>query len=155
MTIHIRQRGFQNGCALVMAMGLLVLVTSVQAEEKRKHLYERLGGYDAISAVVSEFADRLYADEKLAPFFGGWTPEKQARFKQLNTLLVCNATGGPCTYIGRTMPVTHQGMGVTDKSFDQVAGHLSDTLKKFEVPKAEKAELLGIVGGLRGDIVGK
>lgn len=155
MMIHIRQRGLQNGCALVMTIGLLLFVTSVQAEEKRKHLYERLGGYDAISAVVSDFADHVFADKKLAPFFGGWPPEKQARFKQLNVLLVCKATGGPSTYIGRTMPVTHQGMGVTDMNFDQVAGHLSDTLDKFKVPKAEKAELLGVVGGLRGDIVGK
>ena len=150
----IRQRALQSGRVLLMALGLIVLATSVQAEGQKK-LYERLGGYDAISAVVGEFSDRVFADEKLAPFFGGWTPEKQAYFKQLNVLLVCVATGGPCTYIGRTMPVTHKGMGVTNPNFDQVSSHLVATLDKFKVPKTEKGELLAIIGGLRGDIVGK
>ena len=47
--------------------------TTAQAGEGAKKLYERLGGYDAISAVVGEFSDRVFADQKLAPFFGGWT----------------------------------------------------------------------------------
>ncbi len=135
-------------------ISVLAIAYPVQGEMK-KSLYERLGGYDAVSAVVGEFADRLFADEKLGPFFGGWSAEKQARFKQLNTLLVCSATGGPCTYVGRTMPASHQGMRVGDVQFDQVAGHLVTTLDKFKVPKTEKSELLEIIGGLRPEIVGK
>lgn len=150
----IRERTLQTGRALLMGLSLIVLATSVQAEGQKK-LYERLGGYDAISAVVSEFADRLYADQKLATSFGGWNTEKQARFKQLNVLMVCSATGGPCTYIGRTMPATHKGMRITDTQFELVSAHLVATLDKFKVPKVEKEELLTIIGGLRGDIVGK
>lgn len=146
--------------------GLLVFVTgsprsatagsppSTQAGSQ-KTLYERLGGYDAISAVVSDFGNRLFADPKLASSFGGLPPDRQARFKQLNVLMVCAATGGPCTYIGRAMPATHQGMKITDMQFDQVAAHLVTTLDKFKVPQPEKGELLAIIGGLRGDIVGK
>jgi hemoglobin len=91
----------------------------------------------------------------LSAFSGNWDRDKQDRFKQLNVLLVCNAMGGPCTYIGRTMPASHQGMGINDARFDQVAGHLVATLGKFKVPKKEKKELLDIVGSLRGQIVEK
>jgi hypothetical protein len=31
-----------------------------------KSLYERLGGYDGISAVVDEFADSLFADKRIS-----------------------------------------------------------------------------------------
>lgn len=39
----------------------------------QKSLYERLGGYDAITAVVNDFADRLVADPKLTRSFGGFS----------------------------------------------------------------------------------
>ena len=153
MTGQVIRRLVHVGC-VVGLVGVLLWALPAQAEAKRS-LYERLGGYDAINAVVNEFAGHLFADEKLAAFFEGWSAEKQAKFKQLNTLLVCSATGGPCTYLGRSMPASHQGMGITDARFDQVAGHLVMTLDKFKVPKAEKEELLSIIGGLRPEIVGK
>ncbi len=151
----------QHAIRSVSSIGLVVTIVAMVAcqhpaqAQMKKSLYERLGGYDAVSAVVSDFADRLFRDEKLAAFFGGWNGDRQVRFKQLNVLLVCNATGGPCTYLGRTMAASHAGMGIDDARFNQVAGHLVATLDKFKVPKAEKDELLGIIGGLRPEIVGK
>ena len=68
-------------------------------------------------------------------------------------MLVCTATGGPCNYLGRSMGSSHEGMGVKDADFNAVAGHLAATLDKFKVPAAEKEELLGIIGGLKGQIV--
>jgi hemoglobin len=145
---------FKSMC-IVVVCGIAVLGMAGTSLAQEKSLYQRLGGYDAVSAVVGEFADRLFVDQKLSPFFGGWNAEKQGRFKQLNVLLVCNATGGPCTYIGRTMTDSHQGMAVDDTRFDQVAGHLVATLVKFKVPEKEKKELLDIIGSLRGQIVEK
>jgi len=147
----------RQGWSIGMIVSVLTVggIVPTLAANESESLYKRLGGYEAISAVVNEFAGRLFTDPKLESFFGGWNSEKQMRFKQLNALLVCNATGGPCTYLGRTMPASHQGMGITDARFDQVAGHLGATLDKFKVPKQEKDELLKIIGGLRGEIVGK
>ncbi len=136
---------------LMLCITAFSMPSTANAEEKS--LYQRLGGYDAISAVVNEFADRLFSDKKLAPFFGALSTDSQERFKQLNTLLVCMATGGPCTYLGREMATSHQGMNVTDGDFDAVADHLMATLNKFKVPAAEKEELMGVIGALRGGIV--
>jgi len=136
---------------LMLCITAFSVPSTATAEEKS--LYQRLGGYDAISAVVNEFADRLFADKELAPFFGALSTDSQVKFKQFNTTLVCMATGGPCTYLGRSMDTAHQGMGVTDGDFEAVANHLAATLDKFKVPAAEKEELLGIIGGLRGAVV--
>lgn len=133
----------------------LSLSANSPAGAQERTLYQRLGGYDAIAAVVTEFADRLFKDPKLEKFFGGMSTDTRKRFKQLNIELVCNATGGPCEYIGRPMPQAHQGSGIGERDFDQVAGHLVSTLDKFKVPKKEKEELLGIIGGLRPAIVAK
>ncbi len=122
---------------------------------QQKTLYERLGGYDAISAVVEDFADKLFDDPKISKFFVGMGDDTRKQFKQKNKNLVCNVTGGPCKVISRTAKVTHTGLGITEKDFDVVFQHLVDTLDKFKVPKAEKKELLDIILTLKPDIVEK
>jgi hemoglobin len=131
----------------------VLLLASNMAMAEEQTLYKRLGGYDAISAVVGDFADRLFADPQLDRFFGGMSADTRARFKQLNVLLVCTTTGGPCVYLGRPMTTSHQGMGVTPANFDAVVAHLVAALDKFDVPENEKGELLAIIGGLRPQIV--
>ena len=45
-----------------------ITAKSVKAKSKskqKKTLYARLGGYDAISAVVEDFADKLFDDPKI------------------------------------------------------------------------------------------
>ena len=40
---------------------------------------------------------------------------------------LCEATGGPCTYAGRSMRETHDGMKVTAGEFEVVMQHLGRT----------------------------
>ena len=113
-------------------------------------LYERLGGLDAITAVVDSFVARCAGDDRInAKFARTDVP----RLKKMLVDQVCEATGGPCTYIGRTMKTTHEGMGVTAGEFDALVDDLVATLNEFDVPKAEQDELLGLLAPLRGDIV--
>lgn len=142
-----------TGLAIILMVCISVFSVPVKSAAEEDSLYKRLGGYDAISAVVNEFAERLFSDKKLAPFFGALSTDTRDRFKELNTSLVCSATGGPCSYLGRAMTTAHQGMGVGNDNFDVVAGHLVATLDKFKVPAAEKEELLGIIGSMRGQVV--
>ena len=113
-------------------------------------LYERLGGLDAIRAVVDSFAARCAGDERINRKF------ERTDIPRLKTMLVdqvCEATGGPCSYTGREMKETHTGMGVTAGEFDALVEDLVATLNEFEVPRAEQDELLGLLAPMRGDIV--
>src|SRR5262249_47269538 len=67
--------------------------------QAQRTLYERLGGYNGISAVVNDFADRLFADPKIGKYFVGMGTDTREMFKQKNKNLVCNVTGGPCKVI--------------------------------------------------------
>ncbi|MFM9904068.1 MAG: group I truncated hemoglobin [Pyrinomonadaceae bacterium] len=120
-----------------------------------KSLYERLGGYDAISAVVETFADKLFADPRINAFFKGMGTDTRKQFKQKNKSLICNVTGGPCKIISRSAKETHTGLGITEKDFGIVAQHLVDTLNEFKVPEREQKELIAIIESLRPDIVEK
>jgi len=113
-------------------------------------LYERLGGLDAITAAVDDFAARCAGDERINRKFAR---TDIPRLKKMLVDQICEATGGPCTYMGRNMHDTHEGMGVTAGEFDALVEDLVLTLQQFDVPKAEQDELLGLLGPLRVDIV--
>jgi hemoglobin len=100
--------------------------------------------------VVDSFVARCAGDERINPKF---VRTDVPRLKKMLVDQVCEATGGPCTYIGRSMKTTHDGMGVTAGEFDALVEDLVATLNEFDVPKAEEDELLGLLAPLRDDIV--
>ncbi len=136
--------------ATILALGIFTTGTSVAQE---KTLYERLGGYDAISAVVDDFAGKLFVDPVVGARFFGMSDDSREGFRQKNKNLVCNVTGGPCKIISRSAATTHDGLGIKASEFDIVAQHLVDTLNKFKVPEKEHKELMAIIATLRPDIV--
>ena len=113
-------------------------------------LYERLGGKDAITAVVDDFVARCAGDDRIN---GKFARTDIARLKANLVDQVCQASGGPCTYTGRDMRTTHDGMAVTGGEFEALVADLVATLDKFGVGEAEKAELLGALAPMRSDIV--
>ena len=116
-------------------------------------LYDRLGGKDAITAVVKEFVENQVAkDARINAFFAN------ADIPGLEVKLVdqiCAATGGPCEYKGKDMKTAHAGMGVKEADFNALVDDLTKALDKFKVPDKEKGELLGALAGMKGDIVTK
>jgi hemoglobin len=113
-------------------------------------LYQRLGGRDAITAVVDKFVGNVAADNRINKFFAS-TDIPKLKTHLVNQ--VCEATGGPCKYTGRTMKATHAGMGLTNADFDALVQDLVGALDFYKVGKAEKDELLAALGPMRSDIV--
>ena len=113
-------------------------------------LYDRLGGSSAITAVVDDFVGRCAADGRIN---GKFARTDVPRLKAKLVEQVSAATGGKVQYTGRSMRETHDGMGVTAGEFDALVENLATTLNQFGVPQDAQAELVGILGPLRGDIV--
>ena len=151
--MNSRMTSHRSAHIIWFALLAFVLAMPQAAVAQEKSLYERLGGYDAISAVVDDFAPKLFADPVVGKRFFGMGDDTRASFRQKNKNLVCIATGGPCKVISRPAAVVHGGLGIKASEFDIVVNHLVDSLNKFEVPEKEQQELLTIVGTLRPDIV--
>lgn len=114
-------------------------------------LYARLGGVEAIRAVVHDFVGRVVADDRINAFFRG---VDVPHLEQMLTDQICSATGGPCTYRGKSMREVHTGMNLTDAHFNALVEDLSAALDRFRVQPAEKGQLLGALGNLKPEIVG-
>ena len=145
-------RGFRFAPAIAVAGAVLlgsISGASAQMMGKRS-LYDRLGGYNAISAVVDDFIGNVAADKRINKFFA------KANIPRLKARLVeqlCQAAGGPCYYTGGDMKSVHAGMGVRNKDFDALVGDLVKSLNKFKVPKAEQKEIASVLLPMRKDIV--
>ena len=121
-------------------------------------LYERLGGVYAIAAVVDDFIDRIMQDSRLNA-----NPKvdeahhrvSKAGFKYLVTEQVCWAAGGPQIYTGKSMRDSHAHLDITEFEWQSFLDDLRQTFDKFDVPAAERAELLTIVDSTKSDIVMK
>ena len=115
------------------------------------NLYTRLGGVDAIRAVVNDFVGRVAVDDRINAFFRG---VDVAHLDSMLTDQICSATGGPCRYTGKSMRDVHTGMNLTDAHFNALVSDLVAALDRFNVPAREKGELLTALGSLKPDIVG-
>lgn len=139
---------------------LVALVVSLSLSEsalaqKKDSLYNRLGGYDAITKVTDSFIMKLATDKKLSRFFVGASENSKKRIRQLVVEQLCEATGGPCIYLGRDMKTSHKGLGITEDDWNTAVNHLVATLNEFKVPQAEQKELAAALSGLKADIVEK
>lgn len=146
---------FSLGLVMLLALSLLAASALAQAAPQKASLYKRLGGYDAVAAVVDDFIGRLIADPQLSRFFVGHGNESKARIRQLIVDQLCAATGGPCVYLGRDMKTAHAGLAITEADWEATVKHLVATLDKFKVPAAEKDEVLAAISSFKKDIVEK
>lgn len=142
--------------AVLLAALLLVAAAAGAAEEKKKSLYDRLGGSYAIASVVDVFIDKLLANDTLnanPAILEARNRVPKAGLKFHVTALVCQVTGGPQTYSGRSMKDAHSHLNISEGEWDAMVRDFVEVLDQFKVPKGEQAELLAIVGTTKGDIV--
>jgi hemoglobin len=118
-----------------------------------KTLYERLGGYDAISAVANDLLPRLQADAQLGRFWQHRGEDGVRREKQLLIDYLCACAGGPMYYTGRDMKTSHKGMRISDSDWSIFLGHLNATLDAFHVPQTERTEVTTYIHSLKPEIV--
>ncbi len=116
-------------------------------------LYARLGGYDAIAAVVHGSYILLQGDDKIRRFYDHRGDDGIEREKQLLIDFLCAAAGGPLLYTGRDMVPVHKGMGIDEEDWERAIGYLTETLGSFNVPEQERNEVLALVETTKHEIV--
>jgi hemoglobin len=155
----MRTTGIARGAVALAVLAALTLggltLGAPAASAQGDSLYKRLGGYDALAAVTDEFIGRMATDPTLRRFFDPISNDTKGRIRQQVVEQLCQATGGPCIYTGRSMKVSHAGSGISENDWDIAVKHLVATLDKFNVPDKEKGEVASLLGSLKADIVEK
>lgn len=118
----------------------------------RTTLYERLGGRDAIEAVVDEFYDRVLTDPQLASYFSDVDMDQQRTHQ---TAFISAVAGGPAEYDGDDMREAHDHLDLSAADFASVAGHLDDALAACGVDDEDREAVMAEVASLESAVLDK
>ncbi|MEW6204899.1 MAG: group 1 truncated hemoglobin [Pseudomonadota bacterium] len=127
----------------------LCLPIAVQASPE-KSLYEQLGGKESIRKVMDDFVVRLKADPRIGDQFAATNADRLA--SQL-TDQVCEATGGPCKYVGLDMKAAHAGMTITKAHFNALVEVLQTSMNVHSVPFDLQLEVLSMLAPMHRDVI--
>jgi hemoglobin len=142
-----------GGWAVVV--GVMTLVACASMREPEPSLYKRLGGREGIKLVVDDFVAIVAADPRTSARFKDLKPADVERVKTNAADQVCEASGGPCSYLGKDMKTAHKGLNLTEAEWNATVEDLVQALDKNKVPAREKSELLGLLAPMKKDIVGQ
>jgi hemoglobin len=121
--------------------------------EQSDSLFLRIGGKDALNAVVDIFYAKVLESEKIKHFFADLEMNAQ-RAKMKNFLLF--AFGAPKTiafYEGKKMREAHAHLHLKEEHFYEVAQLLLATLQELQVPQPLIDEVLSIALSTKNDVL--
>ena len=142
----------------VLAVALLALVGCAGTAPKpwtpppKDAFYRELGGTEGISKVVDVFLRRINADARINTLF------RSVDHDDLRRLVIeqlCEATGGPCKYTGRSMEEAHSGLNLTNADFDAFVQDLKAAMTELKVGNLTQQKLIGLLAPMRPQIVGQ
>ena len=122
-------------------------------------LYDRLGGYFGIAAVVNRFSDEIIRNPILNknPALKAWNKtQAEARLPGLKfgrTLWIAAAAGGPFVYTGLPLSEAHAEFNLTAEQFAEVGAEIVRALDYYGVPEREKQELVDAYRASMSDVV--
>jgi hemoglobin len=115
-------------------------------------LYRELGGSEGITQVVDTFLTRINDDARINVLF------RNVDHDDLRHLVIeqlCAATGGPCTYTGRSMQEAHSGLNLTNADFNAFVEDLIAAMNQLKVAKPSQQKLLALLAPMKPQIVGQ
>ena len=113
-------------------------------------LYDRLGRFDGISAIVNDVVDLHLVNPLIKTRFA---KSDIAKLKETATLFFCAGAGGPEAYGGKDMVAAHRSMNISEQEFVATLDDTLAALDKNKVGAEERMEVLAILYSLKDQIV--
>ena len=142
---------------LIIAFALSALLGCAGPVEKpapagKDALYRELGGSPGITHVVDAFLPRINGDARINGLF---LKVDHDDLRRLVIEQLCAATGGPCTYTGRSMEEAHSGLNLTNADFNAFVEDLIAAMNQLKVRKSSQQKLLALLAPMKPQIVGQ
>ena len=122
-------------------------------EGAKKSLYERVGGYDTIAALIDDLLPRLVGDPELGVYWRGHCNDSKRLQRQLIVDFICETIGGPVVYCGRDIKTSHDGLDICQADWEIFMRHTGAALENVEIQGKEMDDCLAVIENLSADIV--
>jgi len=113
-------------------------------------LFSQIGGAAKLTATVDSLVDVMLADDRINFAFA---QTDLAKFKKLLYDQLCELTGGPCTYRGRSMFEAHKKLDATNAQFNALAEDLYIAFEKQGVPYRVQNKVMALLAPMQKEVV--
>jgi hemoglobin len=133
---------------LLSVLVALLLTSSTTFSEET--LYEQIGGQEVLVKAIDELVAIMEEDDRINFTFAETDIPK---FKQLLVEQLCEITGGPCKYQGRSMQESHEKLNVDNAMFNALAEDLYIAFDRVKVPYRVQNQVMALLAPMQRDIV--
>ena len=102
-------------------------------------LFEKYGGFAAVSKIVLNFYDTLLDSDEVGPFFDD---VDMAKLIDHQTKFIASLLGGPASYTDEQLQRLHARLNLENRHFDEVKETLSRTLLAHGFSEQDNARVM-------------
>ncbi len=133
----------------VLVLGVFASGAPALADDS---LYRALGGKPKIIRFTSDLIDIALADDRIKAKFADANIH---RLKHLLAAQICQISGGPVVYRGRSMKAAHAKLGLDNADFNALVEDLEAAMDKADIPFHTQNKLLALLAPMQRDVVTK
>jgi hemoglobin len=117
---------------------------------QRESIFHRVGGFAAVSGVVSDFYAETLADDLLAPYFAGIDMARQIDHQ---TKFVASLMGGPASFTDEHLGRVHARLKITPAAFNRMITVFRETLEDHGLDETDIGLIIGEMNARRHFVV--
>jgi hemoglobin len=127
----------------------------MEANQNSKSLYERLGGYKGIEAIVDDIVELHMSNPTVKARFLPLkdNPQHFAEVRQHLINFLASGSGGSEQYTGKDMTTAHKGMNISQGEYMSAVDDIMKALDKHNMDEQTKKDVLFIAYSLKATIV--
>jgi len=114
-------------------------------------LFEKYGGFSAVSRVVLDFYDRLLDSDEIGPFFDDTEMTKQIDHQ---TKFIASLLGGPSSYSDDHLKQLHSHLEIKNEHMDELKEVMAQTLLDHGFSVEDMETVMEALEIRRGIIIG-
>ncbi|MGY6517695.1 MAG: group I truncated hemoglobin [Lysobacteraceae bacterium] len=120
------------------------------AHPELRPVLDQFGGREGLIVLMDEFMAIMLDNPQLRPFFEF---TDQAEVKRHLVDQFCVILGGDCTYTGRDMRESHQGLGITRAEFNALVEDLQTAMNRRGIPFRAQNRLLAKLAPMHREMI--
>ena len=113
-------------------------------------LYQQLGGHAGVSRIVYESVTLFLVDDRIKADFDNINLD---RLRTRLTDQICQLTGGPCVYHGRSMKAAHAGLDLNQAKFNALAEDVQTAMDNVGISYWTQNRLMALLAPMQRDVV--
>jgi len=113
-------------------------------------LFDELGGFVAVSRIVSDFYDRVLDHDILAPYFAD---VDMRRLVDHQTKFIASMLGGPASYSNEALRQIHARLNIDRAAFDAMKEQLGASLLAHGVSSRDVTNVIADIEARAGYVI--